>query len=134
MHILVYKSELASPMQCIEPTICLTRPSFRAMRRFTSLSRASFIHQCWQTSLASETLIYTPKEIFKHFLSSWSLEWKKNNHSNTIYHTDHLEEATKKNSNTALSIPFLLSPTHILWRKFCSGQNSNCSWTSRGNM
>lgn len=48
--------------------------------RFTNLSKASFIHQCWQTSLASSTLI------------------------------------------------------QILCLRFFSGQKSNCSWTSKGNM
>jgi len=79
----VYKSELPSPMQCIEPTIsiCLTRPSFR----FTSLSRASFIHQCWQTSLASETLIYTHKKWKFQTLSYWSFGRRnKKKYSNTM--------------------------------------------------
>lgn len=122
----LYTSQACSPSFIERATFYLFNAFSAACcwdpRRLTNLSRASFIHIYWQASFASCTLIYTQKCVpHKHQQLFYFLVFKRQFNDASFRQSHRLSKE--------LSVH-----THFLWRTSFSGQKSNCSSTSKGNM
>lgn len=88
-----------------------------------SISRASFIHPSWHTSLASAAVIYIQS------FQTQTLDFQQHIWINPVLQ---FSKICLQRLKIIIADEFM--HTHLLCLTFFSGQNSNCSFTSNGNM